>query len=63
MHENVRMLLIVWFAFLAGVFFGLWWAHSLSAWEGWFGIGLNVVIIWILHRMASNIRRFNAPKS
>lgn len=61
MQPNVKTVLIAWFAFLAGMFFGLWMAHSVSAWEGWGAVALNVALIWILHRMSSDIRRFPPP--
>jgi hypothetical protein len=64
MKQNMKTWLIPWFAFIAGVFFGLWMARSLNAWEGWLGISLNVAIIWIVHRMSSDIRRLPpAPKA
>lgn len=63
MDQRMITTLTAFFAFIAGIFAGQLMSNSLTTWEGWFGIVFNVAIIWTLHRMASNIRRYRPPKS
>lgn len=65
MTQNMKTARIARFALLGGAFLGLWFDDSPSAWEGGFEIALNAMIICVLHRGASDIRRFSpaAPKA